>query len=114
MEQFESGLMYFVSRIRDRRFVAVDEERGLAAAIAFFDHKAGSTRNFKSANGREIIAGPTQPWTWYISEVFKVEDNKIHEIEAMLIKPPYGMNSGWSSWEDGLSDRARDVTGYNP
>jgi hypothetical protein len=22
---------------------------------------------------------------------------------------PYGMNSGWSSWEDGLSSRARDV-----
>jgi hypothetical protein len=23
---------------------------------------------------------------------------------------PYGMLSGWSSWEDGMSDRAQDVT----
>ena len=45
-EQFESGLLYFVSRIRDRRYVAVDEERGVVAAFAFFDHVAGSTRNF--------------------------------------------------------------------
>jgi hypothetical protein len=27
-----------------------------------------------------------------------------------MISPPYGMNSGWSSWKDGLSSRARDVT----
>ncbi len=27
-EQFESGLLHFVSRIRDRRYMAVDEERG--------------------------------------------------------------------------------------
>ena len=24
-------------------------------------------------------------------------------------RSPYGMNAGWSSWEDGLSSRARDV-----
>jgi hypothetical protein len=22
---------------------------------------------------------------------------------------PYGMNSGWSNWEDGMSTRARDI-----
>ena len=31
-EQFEWGLLYFVSRIRDRRYVAVDQERGVVAA----------------------------------------------------------------------------------
>jgi len=33
MEQFKSGLLHFVSRIRDRRYVAVDEERGIVFAI---------------------------------------------------------------------------------
>src|SRR6185436_9182383 len=37
-EQFESGLIHFVSRIRDRRYVAVDQERGLVYSFAFFDH----------------------------------------------------------------------------
>ena len=34
---------------------------------------------------------------------------KIRQIEALLDRAPYGMNSGWSSWEDGMSDRAREV-----
>jgi hypothetical protein len=38
-------------------------------------------------------------------EVFKVEDGLLHEIEAVLERAPYGMTSGWSSWEDGTTDR---------
>jgi len=110
-EQFESGLLYFVSRIRDRRFVAVDEERGIVFSFVFFDHSAGETRNFTTPNGRNITAGPAQPWTWGIAEVFKVENGQIRQIEAILHQVPYGMNAGWSSYEDGMSDRLQDRTG---
>lgn len=109
-EQFESGLLHFVTRIRDRRFVAVDPERGMVFAFAFFDHSAGDTRTFKTPDGRTVTAGPNQPWTWEIAELFKVENSKIHRIEAILDRAPYGMLSGWSNWEDGMSSRARDVT----
>jgi hypothetical protein len=109
-EQFESGLLHFVTRIRDRRFVAVDPERGLAFAFVFFDHAAGETRNFETPSGRQVAAGPAQPWTWYIAELFKIENGLIRRIEATLERVPYGMTSGWSSWEDGMSDHARDVT----
>ena len=104
-EQFESGLLHFVSRIRDRRFVAVDEERGLVAAFVFFDHDAGASRTFNTPDGRTVTAGPVQPWTWHIAELFKVEKGLLHEIEAILERAPYGMGSGWSSWEDSRSDR---------
>jgi hypothetical protein len=104
-EQFESGLLHFVSRIRDRRYVAVDEERGLVVAFAFFDHDAGASRHFKTPDGRAVTAGPTVPWTWEIAELFKVEKGLLHEIEAILERAPYGMTSGWSSWEAGMSDR---------
>ncbi len=104
-EQFESGLLHFVSRIRDRRYVAVDEERGVVASFVFFDHDAGASRTFQTPSGRTVTAGPTQPWTWHIMEVFKVEKGLLHEIEAVLEREPYGMTSGWSSWEDGMSDR---------
>jgi hypothetical protein len=109
-EQFESGLLHFVSRIRDRRFVAVDRERGLVFSFVFFDHAAGDTRTFTTPSGRQVTAGPAQPWTWYIAELFKIEQGQIRQIEATLERVPYGMTSGWSSWEDGMSDRARDVT----
>jgi len=110
-EQFTSGLLHFVSRIRDRRYVAVDDERGLVFSFAFFDHMGGDTRHYAAPDGRQITAGPTTPWTWELGEMFKLEKGKIHRIEAVLDRSPYGMDSGWSSREDGLSDRARDVTG---
>jgi len=106
-EQFESGLLHFVSRIRDRRYVVVDEERGLVVANVFFDHEASAaSRNYRTPDGRQISnSGPARTCTWMISELFKVENGLLHEIEAILVEVPYGMNSGWSSWEDGRSDR---------
>jgi hypothetical protein len=109
-EQFESGLIHFVWRIRDRRFVAVDRERGLVFSFGFFDHALGSDRTFKTPDGRSVTGGPTDPWTWQLGEMFKIEKSRIHQVEAVLERAPYGMNSGWSSYEDGMSSAARDVT----
>lgn len=109
-EQFESGLIHFVWRIHDRRYVAVDRERGLVFSFAFFDHALGKDRTFQAPNGRTVTGGPIDPWTWQLAEMFKIEKGKIRQIEAILQRAPYGMNSGWSSWEDGLSSAARDVT----
>ncbi len=106
-QQFESGLLHFVTRVRDRRFVVVDQERGLVLAFVFFDHAAGKTRTFQVPDGRTVTAGPTTPWTWELTEMFKVKKGKIRQIEAVLDRAPYGMGSGWSSWEDSMSDRAR-------
>ena len=108
-EQFESGLIHFVTRIRDRRYVAVDHERGIVYSFGFFDHAAGKTRYFKSPDGRDVVAGPTEPWTWQIAELFKVEKGKIRRIEAVLQRCPYGMNSGWSTYEQGMSDQIQIV-----
>ncbi len=110
LEQFESGLLHFVNRIRDRRFVAVDRERGIVFSFVFFDHSGGDSRTFQTPDGRTLTAGPVQPWTWYIAELFKITDGKIRRIEATLDRVPYGMLSGWSSYEDGMSDKIQDVS----
>jgi hypothetical protein len=109
-EQFQSGLLHFVTRIRDRRYVVVDTQRGVALAFAFFDHAAGKTRTFRLPSGKTVTSGPTTPWTWEIAEVFKVEHRKIRRIEAVYHRAPYGMNSGWSTWRDAISTRARWIS----
>ena len=106
-EQFQSGLLHFVTRIRDRRYVVVDPERGVALAFAFFDHASGKTRSFQLPSGKTVTSGPTTPWTWEIAEVFKVEHHQIRRIEAVYHRGPYGMNSGWSTWRDSMSTLAR-------
>ena len=113
-EQFESGLLHFVTRIRDRRYVAVDPERGLVFVFTFFDHSAGNTRTFQTPSGRTVTAGPRQPWTWQIAEAFQIRNGLIHQIQATMERVPYGMNSGWSTWEQGMSSRARDVAAGEP
>jgi hypothetical protein len=79
-----------VSRIRDRRFVAVDRERGIAFAFGFFDHN--------SIN-----------WTWQIAEIFRIEKGNIARIEAIFHRCPYGMNSGWSTYEKSISEEMQNI-----
>jgi hypothetical protein len=108
-EQFQSGLIHFVTRIRDRRFVAVDREHGIVFSFGFFDHSAGQSRRFKTPDGRDAVEGPAEPWTWQIAELFKIQKGNIRRIEAVLQRCPYGMNSGWSTYEKGLSDEIQII-----
>jgi hypothetical protein len=82
------------TEIRDRRFVVVDEERGLVFVEGFFDHDA-TLRSYKLTDGRTVQQARTGPWTWQIAELFKVKDGKIMRIEAIVNAVPYGMKSGW-------------------
>ncbi len=108
-DQFKSGYFNFVTRVRDRRFVAVDPERGLVTAIFAVDQASGKYRTFKMADGTQVSAGPVKPETLAAAETFKIEGGKIRRIEAVQLAVPYGMITGWSSWEDGMSDKVQDI-----
>ncbi|WP_336978390.1 hypothetical protein [Altererythrobacter fulvus] len=89
-KQFEVALKGTVTGIRDRRFVAVDRERGIVFAFGFFDHRPIN-------------------WTWQLGELFKIEKGEISRIEAIFIRGPYGINSGWSTYEQGRSEEIQDI-----
>ena len=88
--QLETTLIGVVTSIRDRRIVAVDRERGVVFAFTFFDHR--------SIN-----------WTWQLGELFKVDQGEISHIEAIFIRGPYGMCSGWSTYELCRSEEPQDI-----
>jgi len=106
-EQFKLGYFNFIRRVRDRRFVAVDRERGLTLVIVELDEPAGKYATFKLADGREITTGPSRPRTITAVEMYKIEGGKIRRVEEVQHDVPYGMLSGWSSYEDGMSSKAR-------
>ena len=89
-EQFENSLQGIVSRIRDRRFVAVDRERGIVYSFAFFDHHQIN-------------------WSWQLAELFRIENGQIRRIEAIFHRAPFGMDSGWSTYEQSISSEIQDV-----
>jgi hypothetical protein len=80
--------------IRDRRFLVVDEERGLVFVSTFFDHDA-TLRSYTLADGRTAKQTRTGPWTWEIAELFKIQNGKIMRVEAIVNTGIYGMKSGW-------------------
>lgn len=88
--QFENNLKGVVSRVRDRRFVAVDRERGIVFAFAFFDHF--------NIN-----------WTWQLGELFKIQGGKIRRIEAAFLRAPFGTPSGWSTYEQSMSEDIQSI-----
>jgi hypothetical protein len=93
-EQFETGFFRFVTKIRDRRFIVIDPEHGVVAAMAFFDH-SGTVRDYALADGTPVTANLSQPFTWQIAEAFKIENGLITRIEAVLNPCPYGMRPNW-------------------
>ena len=88
--QLETSLIGTVTGIRDRRFVAVDRERGIVFAFAFFDHRPIN-------------------WTWQLGELFKIENDQIRRVEAIFIRGPYGICSGWSTYEQCRSEEIQDA-----
>jgi len=82
------------TRIRDRRFAVIDEERGLVFVLGFFDHDA-TLRSYTLADRRTVKQTRTGPWTWEIAEMFKIQDGKIMRVEAIVNTGIYGMESGW-------------------
>jgi len=85
-----TSLNNIVDRIRDRRFVAVDRERGVVFAFGFFDHYRIN-------------------WTWQLAELFKIEKGKIRRIEAVFQQAPFGIPSGWSTYERSISEEIQSV-----
>jgi len=92
---FGLGYYHEDTRLRNRRILAVDVERGLVCASVFFDHDA-TVRSYKLKDGREAKARNTGPWTWMIQEYFEVNAAwKISQVEAVLLSVPYGTRPGW-------------------
>jgi hypothetical protein len=95
--QFDTGFSVIVTKVRDRRYPIVDVERGLVFAQVFFDH-TGTVASFKmDGKDVEVPADFRRPKTLQIGELFKIEQGRIRQIEAVLVDVPYGMKSGWHS-----------------
>jgi hypothetical protein len=95
--QFDTGFSVIVTNIRERRFAIVDRTKGLAFGWGYFDHDGTHAKFSRTLDHTPADVAPTfrQPITFYIAEVFKIEEGKIRQIEAVLTTVPFRMESGW-------------------
>jgi hypothetical protein len=95
-EQFRMGNYRYDDRLRGRRFPLVDEERGLVLAYGFIDH-SGKLDTYQLTDGRTVKSPVRRPHSFYLAELFKIDDGMIMQIEANFITVPYWMPSPWDS-----------------
>lgn len=92
---FELGYYREDTRLRDRRFLVIDRERGLVYTSVEFDHDA-TVRSYRLNDGRTVTVKRTAPWTWMIHEIYEInKDGRISQVEAILLSVPYGTRPGW-------------------
>ncbi len=97
--QFDTGFSVIVTNIRERRFSIVDRTRNLAFGWGYFDHDGTHAKFSRTSDHQPADVAPTfqRPITFYIAEVFKVEEGKVRQIEAVLTTVSFRMESGCGS-----------------
>lgn len=96
-QQEQTGFLGFVTDIRDRRFLVIDEERQAMFSFATLDHD-GTIRRLHLTTGKDFVLPPyfNVPRTLQVQEAFKLKDGKLYRIEMTLIEVPYGQKRPWN------------------
>jgi hypothetical protein len=87
------GFFVFDNEVRGRRFLVVDEEKGIVFTQVFFDH-AGTAKFHMDSNGNKVPISDL-PNSILINEIFWIKNGVIQHITANIVTVPYGMPSGW-------------------
>ena len=89
-EPLNKKLFQAIKEIRDRKVIAVDEARGLAAVSVYEDFPA-SEQEFTDASGNTFKDSHHYPRTLQAVAIFRFVNGKIERIEAYTSELPYGM-----------------------
>lgn len=93
-EQFKLGIYRYDDRLRARRYMLVDEARGLVMAAGFIDH-AGRLGPYRLTDGAPNTPVYRRPHSFCLLETFRIVHGKISRVEAVFTSVPYRMPSPW-------------------
>jgi hypothetical protein len=93
-DQLDTKFFSFVHKIYPRRFMVIDEERGLVLGWLLF-HIPGTVISVDiPGHGPVAIPLPYQaPTTLDVAELYKIKNGKIRKVEALQTNVPYGTPS---------------------
>lgn len=92
--QFKLGIYRYDDRLRDRRYIMVDEPRGLVMAAAFIDH-SGRLGEYRLTDGTPNSPVYRRPHSFVLLETFKIRRGRIARVEAVFTSVPYRMPTPW-------------------
>lgn len=95
-DQMNCRILSYITRIRPRHLLIVDEELGLVYGFPKFVHR-GNVRRIKIVGVPGVDTAPrhVDPFDLMAGEIFKIRGGKIYEIEANGCLVPYNCKTGW-------------------
>lgn len=94
--QMRTHTFDYITRIEPRRVWIADPETGLVFGLSQF--RQPMKQNYVKivgVPGLEKIDMPFKPFDLPAAHIFKIQDGKIHQIEAMGFMMPYDSKTGW-------------------
>jgi hypothetical protein len=95
-DNINSMMWRYITDIDPRRYLVVDEDRGIVFGVFMFHHDGSNASTEIPGFGEYSYRGAARrPFTTVIPEMFKIVDGKILQIEATMTALPFGSKSGW-------------------
>jgi hypothetical protein len=94
--QITAGVWAYISEIRNRRLLVIDEQKGLAVGFSNLYHDS-KLKNMKLNGIPGVESVPAFQGTFNMPAIhfFKIKKGKIYDIEATGLVLPYGTKTGW-------------------
>ena len=94
--QITAGVWAYISEIRNRRLLVIDEQKGLAVGFSNLYHDS-KLKNMKLKGVSGVESVPAYQGTFNMPAIhfFKIKKGKIYDIEATGLVLPYGTKTGW-------------------
>lgn len=94
--QITAGVWAYISEIRNRRLLVIDEQKGLAVGFSNLYHDS-RLKDMKLNGIPGVDSVPAFQGTFNMPAIhfFKIKSGKIYDIEATGLVLPYGTKTGW-------------------
>ena len=94
--QISAGVWAYISYIKNRRLLVIDEQKGLAVGFSNFYHDSKlKTMKLKGIPGLESVPSYQGLFNMPAIHFFKIKKGKIYDIEATGLVLPFGTKTGW-------------------
>jgi hypothetical protein len=94
--QITAGVWGYISEIRNRRLLVIDEQKGLAVGFSnlYHDSKLKEMKLF-GIPGVDTVPAFQGTFNMPAIHIFKIRNGRIYDIEATGLVLPYGTKTGW-------------------
>ena len=94
--QITAGVWGYISEIRNRRLLVIDEQKGLAVGFSNLYHDSRlKTMKLNGVPGVDSVPAYQGTFNMPAIHFFKIKKGKIYDIEATGLVLPYGTKTGW-------------------